>query len=70
MKFVFKKIKIFSTHFVHFGRGIEPIEIELKKMEPQYIKNLGNGKPDTQDECYSAKIPIKIIQVMAGASEN
>ena len=32
MKLVFKKIKIFSTNFVHFGHGIGPIEIELKQM--------------------------------------
>ena len=39
-------------------------------MEPQYIKNIGNWKPDTPDECYSDKIPIKTTKVMAGASEN
>ena len=36
-------------------------------MEPQYIKNMGNGKSDTQDECYSDSMPIKIIKVMEGA---
>ena len=41
MKFLFKKLKIFSTHFIHFGRGIGPIEMELKKMEPRYIKIIG-----------------------------
>ena len=50
MKVVFKKRKIFSTHFVHSGRGIGLIEMELEQMEPQYIKNIGNCKPDTQDE--------------------
>ena len=44
--------------------------MELKKMEPHYIKNLGNWKPDTQYECYLAKMTIKIIKIMAGASEN
>ena len=70
MKLVFKKLKVFSTHFVHFGRGIGPIYMELKQMEPQYIKNVGNWKPDTQDECYSDKMHIKIMKVMKGASEN
>ena len=56
---LFKTLKIFSTNFVHFGRGIGPIEMELKQMEPQYIKNLGNWKPETQDDCYSANIPIR-----------
>ena len=50
MKFVFNKIKIFSTHFVHFGRGIGPIEIDFTHMEPQYINNLVNWKPYTQCE--------------------
>ena len=47
MIFVFKKPKIFSTHFLHYGRVIGPIEMELKQMEPQYIINLGSWKPDT-----------------------
>ena len=29
---VFNNIKIFSTHFVHFGHGIGPIEMELKQV--------------------------------------
>ena len=49
MEVVFNKLKISSTHLVQFGRGIGPIEMELKQVEPQYIKNLGNWKPDTQD---------------------
>ena len=68
MKLVFKKHKIFSTHFVHFGRGIGPIEMELKQMEHQYIKNLGNWKPDTQDEFYQDNIHIKIMKATEGAS--
>ena len=39
-------------------------------MEPQYINNLGNWQPDTQDEFYLANIPIKIMKVMSGVSEN
>ena len=70
MKLVFKKLKIFSTHFVHFGRGIGIIEMELKRMEPQYIKNLDNWKSYTQDELYFTKMPINIIKIMTGASEN
>ena len=39
-------------------------------MEPQYINNLGNWQPYTQDEFYLANIPIKIMKVMSGVSEN
>ena len=70
MKIVLKKLKIFSTHFLHFGRGIGPFEMELNKMEPQYIKDLGNWKPDTQYECYLAKITINIMKVMLLSFEN
>ena len=34
-------------------------------MEPQYIKNIGRFKPDTQDEFYLSDMPIKIMKVMA-----
>ena len=70
MKLVYKKLKIFSTHFLHFGRGIEPIEIELNRMEPCHIMHVSNWKTDTQDECYLYKITIKIVKVMSGSSEN
>ena len=50
MKPVSKKLNIFSTHFVHFGRGIGTIQIELKQMEPPHINNIGNCKPETQNE--------------------
>ena len=39
-------------------------------MEPQYIKNLGNWKPETQYECYSDNTPIKIMKIMSGDPEN
>ena len=35
--------------------------MEIKEMEPQYIKSLGNWKTDTQYECYLAKMPIKTV---------
>ena len=47
MKLVFKKLMVFISHFVNFECGIGPIEMKVKKMEPQYIKDIGNWKPDT-----------------------
>ena len=44
--------------------------MELKKMEPQYINNICNWKPDTQYKCYLYNMPIKNMKVMEGASEN
>ena len=70
MEIVFKKLKILSNHFVQFGCGIGTIEIELKQMGPQYIKNIGNWKSDTQDEFYWDNITIKIKKVMTASSEN
>ena len=46
-KLVSKKLKIFSTHVVHVGCGIWPIEMEINWMEPQNINNIGNCKPGT-----------------------
>ena len=43
--------------------------MKLKQMEPQYINNIGNWKPDTQDECYLDNMPINIMKAMAGPSE-
>ena len=54
-----------SATYLYFGHGIGPIEMELNQMEPQYIKNLGNWKPNTQDKCYSANMPINTMKVMA-----
>ena len=70
MKIVFNKLEILSNDFVHFGRGIGPIEMELNQMEPQYIKNLGNWKSDTQDELYLDNMSINIMKEMTGSSEN
>ena len=70
MKLVFKKLNIFSAHFVHFGSVIGPIEMKPKQMETQYIKNLGNWKSDTQYQFYSSKMSINIMEVMPEASEN
>ena len=44
--------------------------MKLHKIEPHYIKNIGNCKPDTQYELYSAKMPIIIMKILAGASKN
>ena len=44
--------------------------MEIKKVEYQYINNIGNCKPDTQYDFYSSKMPINIMMVIAGASEN
>ena len=52
MKLLFKKLNIFSNHFLHFGRGIGPVEMKLKQMEPHYINNICNWVPDTQYELY------------------
>ena len=70
MELVFNKLNILSTHFVHFGCGIGPFETELQKMEPRYINNICNWKPDTQHELYLDNMPINIMKVTVGDSEN
>ena len=44
--------------------------MNFKQVEPHYIKNFGNWKPDTQDVLYSANIPINNTKEMLGTSEN
>ena len=68
IKILFKKLNIFSTHFVHCGRGSGPIAIKINQMEPYYIKNIANWKPYTQYEFYVENIPTKIMKVVSGAS--
>ena len=70
MKLVFNKLNIFSTNFLHFGHGIGPIEMELKKIENQHINNIGNWKPYIQDDRYWDNILINTVEVMERASEN
>lgn len=55
-----------SKHFVHFGRNIGAIVAELRNASPDEIKLLGNWNPDTQEDRYSAKLPTKILKIMAG----
>lgn len=39
-------------------------------MEPGLIKNLGNWNIDTQEDRYSAKLPLKAMRIMAGQDPN
>ena len=58
-----------SKHFVHFGRSVGAIQAELYGLDSASIKSLGNWNPDTQEDRYSSKLPLKPLRVMAGHNE-
>jgi hypothetical protein len=63
-----KNIQINSQHFVHIGRSIGPIIAELAEMDGDAIANIGNWNLSVREDRYSAKLPMKIMCVMAGHS--
>lgn len=62
MKAVLKQLGIASSHYVHFGRVVGAIELELLEMSSDEIRQLGNWDPSTQEKCYSSKLPMKGIR--------
>jgi hypothetical protein len=66
MRKVCKDAGVDSKHFVHFGRVAAPIGLEMEEVDSTQIKLLGNWCPDTQDERYSAKMPLKAMRVAQG----
>lgn len=66
MRQVCSKLGINSKHFVHFGRSVGAVKAELEEMDALMIKNLGNWNPDTQEDRYSAKLPLQAMRIMAG----
>ena len=38
---IFKKLKIVSNHFGHWGRVSGPVELEFLEISPEHIRNLG-----------------------------
>jgi hypothetical protein len=59
---------IVSKHFVHFGRSVGAVQAEMYELDGSEIKVLGNWNPDTQEDRYSSKLPLKALRVMAGHS--
>jgi hypothetical protein len=66
MRSTCKMLGVVSKHFVHFGRSVGAVKAELEEMDSSLIKNLGNWNPDTQDDRYSAKLPLQALRIMAG----
>jgi len=58
------------NHKKHLGHSLTPIVLEMEEVDPQWIKVLGNWHPDTQQDAYSAKMPLRAMQVIAGFSEH
>ena len=44
------------------------MQAELLEIPTPLVKQLGNWNPDTQEDRYSTKLPLKALRVMAGHS--
>ena len=63
-----KDMSISSRHFVHIGRSVGPIIAEIAEVDGDSIANLGNWNVTVREDRYSAKLPLRIMRVMAGHS--
>ena len=70
MKDACKNLGITSKYFVHFGRGAGSVKAELDEFDGFNIVGLGYWNVDTRCDIYSAKLPMKAMQVMAGHAES
>lgn len=53
---------------MHFGRAVGAVQAELLEIAPSLVKQLGNWNPDTQEDRYSTKLPLRALRAMAGHS--
>ena len=67
---ILKELGIASKHYVHIGRVLGPIQLELQEVSAEEIRVLGNWDPTTQEARYSSKMPMKAIRHMAGFPES
>jgi hypothetical protein len=51
---------------LHIGRAVGLVTGEMLEAEAQELKNLGNWYPDVVESYYSAKIPLRVLRLMAG----
>lgn len=65
-KRLFQRLGIHSNHWLHFGRTMGPLTLQLEELEDPITKALGNWDPSVFDSRYSCKIPMKGLRVAAG----
>jgi len=65
----FVDLRLYASHFGHWGRVSGPAELELKELGSEWIRILGNWDAKMQESRYSSKIPVKALRVMAGFNE-
>jgi hypothetical protein len=63
---LFKRLGIHSNHWLHFGRVMGPLALQLEEVEDSTTQALGNWNPSVFDSRYSSKIPMKGLRVAAG----
>jgi hypothetical protein len=65
-KRLFERLGIRSNHWLHFGRIMGPLALQLEELDDLITKALGNWDPCVFDSRYSSKIPMKGLRVAAG----
>jgi hypothetical protein len=66
IKKVLLSLGIAALHLVLLGRNLGPKLLEMLEEESDAIRQLGNWNPSMQDSSYSAKLPMRPIQKLAG----
>ena len=61
-----KSIGADPSHFIHFGRDVQPAVLEAEELPAPEIKILGNWNMDVFDERYSSHMPFRAMRVSAG----
>jgi hypothetical protein len=66
LKKVLSSLGLDSRHFVHIGRVVGSVELEMQEVDEWAIKYLGNWDNDTRQMRYSSKLPMKALRAMSG----
>lgn len=63
---VIGELGLSSAKKLHFGRFNGPALLEIKEIDPQLIRQLGNWTSDVYDKVYSQKMPFQALRTAAG----
>lgn len=66
IKDVCRRLGLDAKHWIHFGRCMGPVRLEMEELDQQSIKLLGMWGMDCYDDRYSTKMPLKAMRVAAG----
>jgi hypothetical protein len=65
LKEVLLKLELPTDKLLHLGRNVGPKIFDLLEAEVEDIRRMGNWNPSIYDSCYSTKLPIGAIRMLA-----